>query len=57
MTAVQDMTTRVLVLTITKGDGSRQPTMNERAIARYQGRYTTAIAKALVRREVRIIRR
>jgi NAD(P)H dehydrogenase (quinone) len=36
--------------TITKGDGSRQPSMNELAIARYQGRYTTAIAKALVRR-------
>jgi NAD(P)H dehydrogenase (quinone) len=36
--------------TITKGDGSRQPSMNELAIARYQGRYTTAIAKALTRR-------
>jgi NAD(P)H:quinone oxidoreductase type IV len=36
--------------TITKGDGSRQPSMNELAIARYQGRYTTAIAKALVKR-------
>jgi NAD(P)H dehydrogenase (quinone) len=36
--------------TITKGDGSRQPSMNELAIARYQGRYTAAIAKALTRR-------
>jgi NAD(P)H:quinone oxidoreductase type IV len=36
--------------TITKGDGSRQPSMNELAIARYQGRHTTAIAKALARR-------
>jgi multimeric flavodoxin WrbA len=37
-------------LTITRGDGSRQPSMNELAIARYQGRHTTTIAKALVRR-------
>jgi NAD(P)H dehydrogenase (quinone) len=36
--------------TITRGDGSRQPSMNELAIARYQGRYTTAIAKALGKR-------
>jgi NAD(P)H dehydrogenase (quinone) len=36
--------------TITKGDGSRQPSMNELAIARYQGRHTTTIAKALARR-------
>ena len=33
--------------TIAKGDGSRQPTLNELAIARYQGRYTAAIAKTL----------
>jgi NAD(P)H dehydrogenase (quinone) len=33
--------------TIAKGDGSRLPSANELAIARYQGRYTTAIAKAL----------
>jgi NAD(P)H dehydrogenase (quinone) len=36
--------------TITKGDGSRQPSTNELAIARYQGRHTTTIAKALARR-------
>ena len=33
--------------TITKGDNSRRPSANELAIARYQGRYTTAIAKTL----------
>jgi NAD(P)H dehydrogenase (quinone) len=36
--------------TIAKGDGSRQPTLNELAIARYQGRYTAAIAKTLARK-------
>jgi NAD(P)H:quinone oxidoreductase type IV len=33
--------------TITKGDGSRQPSDNELAIARFQGRYTAEIAKKL----------
>jgi NAD(P)H dehydrogenase (quinone) len=33
--------------TITKGDGSRQPSKNELAIARYQGRYTAQIAARL----------
>jgi NAD(P)H dehydrogenase (quinone) len=33
--------------TITKGDGSRQPSENELAIARYQGRYVAEIAKRL----------
>ena len=33
--------------TITKGDGSRQPSENELAIARYQGRHTAEIAKRL----------
>ena len=36
--------------TIAKGDGSRQPSANELAIARYQGRYTAAIAKTLARK-------
>ena len=31
-------------------DGSRQPSANELAIARYQGRYTAAIAKTLARK-------
>jgi NAD(P)H dehydrogenase (quinone) len=33
--------------TITKGDGSRQPSANELAIARYQGRHTAQIASRL----------
>jgi len=33
--------------TITGGDGSRQPSENELAIARYQGRYVVEIAKRL----------
>ena len=33
--------------TITKGDGSRQPSANELAIARYQGRHTAQIAARL----------
>jgi NAD(P)H:quinone oxidoreductase type IV len=33
--------------TITKGDGSRQPSKNELAIARYQGRHTAQIAARL----------
>jgi NAD(P)H dehydrogenase (quinone) len=33
--------------TITKGDGSRQPSKNELAIARFQGRHTAEIAKKL----------
>ncbi|MGH9968518.1 MAG: NAD(P)H:quinone oxidoreductase [Pyrinomonadaceae bacterium] len=33
--------------TITKGDGSRRPSENELAIARFQGRHTTEIAKRL----------
>jgi NAD(P)H dehydrogenase (quinone) len=33
--------------TITKSDGSRQPSANELAIARYQGRHTTQIAAKL----------
>jgi NAD(P)H dehydrogenase (quinone) len=32
------------------GDGSRQPSANELAIARYQGRYTAAIAKTLAKK-------
>jgi NAD(P)H dehydrogenase (quinone) len=36
--------------TIAKGDGSRQPSANELAIARYQGRYTAAIAKTLAKK-------
>jgi NAD(P)H dehydrogenase (quinone) len=31
-------------------DGSRQPSANELAIARYQGRYTAAIAKTLAKK-------
>lgn len=34
--------------TITKADGSRQPSANELAIARYQGKHTTRIAAKLV---------
>lgn len=34
--------------TITAGDGSRQPSANELAIARYQGRHTAEIAAKLV---------
>src|SRR5437588_440045 len=34
--------------TLAGGDGKRQPSENELAIARYQGRYVTQIAKALV---------
>lgn len=34
--------------TITKGDGSRQPSENELAIARFQGKHVTEIAKKLV---------
>lgn len=33
--------------TITKGDGSRQPSANELAIARFQGRHVAEIAKKL----------
>jgi NAD(P)H dehydrogenase (quinone) len=33
--------------TVTKGDGSRQPSDNELAIARYQGRHVAEIAKRL----------
>jgi NAD(P)H dehydrogenase (quinone) len=33
--------------TITKGDGSRQPSENELAIARFQGKHVTEIAKKL----------
>jgi NAD(P)H dehydrogenase (quinone) len=33
--------------TITKGDGSRQPSANELAIARFQGRHTAQIAARL----------
>jgi NAD(P)H dehydrogenase (quinone) len=36
--------------TIAKGDGSRHPSANELAIARYQGRYTAAIAKTLAKK-------
>lgn len=36
--------------TITKGDGSRMPSENELAIARFQGRHTSEIAKKLARR-------
>jgi NAD(P)H dehydrogenase (quinone) len=36
--------------TIATGDGSRRPSVNELAIARYQGRYTAAIAKTLARK-------
>jgi NAD(P)H:quinone oxidoreductase type IV len=32
---------------VTKGDGSRQPSDNELAIARYQGRHVAEIAKRL----------
>lgn len=35
--------------TITAGDGSRQPSENELAIARYQGRHATQIAAKLAR--------
>jgi NAD(P)H dehydrogenase (quinone) len=35
--------------TITGGDGSRQPSENELAIARFQGRHVAGIADALVR--------
>lgn len=35
--------------TIAGGDGSRQPSENELAIARYQGKYVAEITKALVR--------
>jgi NAD(P)H dehydrogenase (quinone) len=35
--------------TITKGDGSRQPSENELAIARFQGRHVAAIAAQLKR--------
>ena len=35
--------------TITKGDGSRMPSENELAIARYQGRHVATIAAALKR--------
>ena len=34
--------------TITGGDGSRQPSANELAIARFQGRHTAEIAARLV---------
>jgi NAD(P)H:quinone oxidoreductase type IV len=34
--------------TLAGGDGKRQPSENELAIARYQGRYVTQIAEALV---------
>lgn len=33
--------------TITKGDGSRQPSENELAIARFQGKHVTEVAKKL----------
>lgn len=36
--------------TITKGDGSRQPSENELAIARYQGKHTAEIAKKVAGR-------
>jgi NAD(P)H dehydrogenase (quinone) len=35
--------------TITAGDGSRQPSENELAIARFQGRHVAGIAKRLAR--------
>jgi len=35
--------------TITKGDGSRMPSENELAIARYQGRHVATIASQLKR--------
>jgi NAD(P)H dehydrogenase (quinone) len=35
--------------TITGGKGERQPSENELAIARYQGRHTTQIAAKLAR--------
>jgi NAD(P)H dehydrogenase (quinone) len=33
--------------TITKGDGSRQPSENELAIARFQGKHAAGIGKKL----------
>jgi NAD(P)H dehydrogenase (quinone) len=36
--------------TITKGDGSRQPSENELAIARFQGKHVTEITKKLARK-------
>jgi NAD(P)H dehydrogenase (quinone) len=35
--------------TITGGDGSRQPSENELAVGRFQGRHVAGIARALVR--------
>ena len=35
--------------TLTGGDGSRQPSANELAIARFQGRHVTGIAARLAR--------
>ncbi len=36
--------------TLTGGDGKRQPSANELAIARYQGRHVTEIARKLAAR-------
>lgn len=36
--------------TITAGDGSRMPSENELAIARYQGRHVTEIARKIAAR-------
>jgi NAD(P)H dehydrogenase (quinone) len=36
--------------TITRGDGSRQPSENELAIARFQGKHVAQIAKRLASR-------
>jgi NAD(P)H dehydrogenase (quinone) len=38
--------------TMAGGDGSRQPSENELAIARFQGRHTTEIAKRLAGKKV-----